>query len=214
GEGEPQAKRAKPTTTTSDASGAGSNDKRRRRRRFCDDDEGIANDTTKDTPMEEDPRKEAETIMKAWFAAQIPREERNENGADYWRLHGNKHPFALRLVAQVVYGVPASAGVMERDFCIADMFMPRKRASLDPAYLEMQLYLRAHYDHIPMDIPKLNDAAVAAAIPNRFTDPQAVKDVRILDFLEEEDKEVTAFDFVPEEEGDDVDGADADLPAG
>ncbi|CAN0309533.1 unnamed protein product, partial [Ectocarpus sp. 6 AP-2014] len=103
---------------------------------------------------------------------------------------------------------------MERDFCIADMFMPRKRASLDPAYLEMQLYLRAHYDHIPMDIPKAERRCRGSRHPNRFTDPLAVKDVRILDFLEEEDKEVTAFDFVPEEEGDDVDGADADLPAG
>ncbi|CAB1096918.1 unnamed protein product [Ectocarpus sp. CCAP 1310/34] len=200
--------------STSSASGDGNDDHRRRRRRFLDDDDEGSDSDMDATPVEEDPRKEAEAMMKEWLAAQIPPEERTENGAEYWRLHGKKHPFALRLVAQAVYGVPASAGVVERDFSIADLFMPRKRASLDPAYLEMQLYLRAHFDSIPMDIPKLDDASVAAAIPDRFRDPQAVEEVRVLDFTEEE-KEVGVFDFVPDEEGDfvpDEEGEDAEGP--
>lgn len=70
GGGEPQAKRAK-TTTASNASSAGSNDQRHRRRRFCDsDDEGSDNEID-DTPVEDDPRREAETIMKDWLAAQV-----------------------------------------------------------------------------------------------------------------------------------------------
>lgn len=91
--------------------------------------------------------------------------------------------------------------------------MPRKRASLDPANLEMQLYLRAHFDRIPMDIPKLDDAAVAAATPDRFKDPASVEEVRALDFIEVE-KEVGVFDFVSDDEGEDVDGAEVDSTTG
>ena len=58
---------------------------------------------------------------------------------------------------QTVFGCPASAGVMERDFCIPDMFMPRKRGSLDPAYFEMSLFLRVEYNYIPDDVPRLSD---------------------------------------------------------
>ena len=75
------------------------------------------------------------------------------DGAEYWRFHGKRRPVALRAVAQAIYGVPASTGVMERNFCIADFFMPHKRGSLDPARLEMLVIeavciRRAAVDHL------------------------------------------------------------------
>ena len=62
---------------------------------------------------------------------QIPRNQREDNAADYWRVHGKVLPRALRAVAQSVFGCSAAARVVERDFCIEDMLMPRRRDSLD-----------------------------------------------------------------------------------
>lgn len=75
---------------------------------------------------------------------------------------------------------------MERDFCIADFVMPRKRGSLDPAYLEMQLFLRAQYDFIPNDVPKLTDEEATAAIPDRFRNREMLDEVCVLDVPEVE----------------------------
>ena len=108
------------------------------------------------------------------------------DGAEYWRLHGKRRPVALRAAAQAVYGVPDSAGVMERDFCIADFFMPRKRGSLDPARLEMCLFLRAQYDSIQPDIPQLADDAVQNALQGRFKDPALLHEVQDMDYAEEQ----------------------------
>ena len=108
------------------------------------------------------------------------------DGAEYWRLHGKRRPVALRAAAQAVYGVPDSAGVMERDFCIADFFMPRKRGSLDPARLEMCLFLRAQYDSIQPDIPQLADDAVQNALQERFKDPALLHEVQDMDYAEEQ----------------------------
>ena len=77
---------------------------------------------------------------------QIP-SNKKDNAAEYWRVHGKVLPPALRAVAQSVFGCRASAGVMERDLCTTDLFMPRKRGSLDPAYLEIHLFLRAQYEY-------------------------------------------------------------------
>lgn len=101
-------------------------------------------------------------------------------------MHGKVLPLALRAVAQSVFGCPASAGVMERDFCAADMFMPRKSGSLDPAYLEMSLFLRAQYDDVLCDVRKLSDEDARGAIPERFRDQTMLDEVQVLDFVAEE----------------------------
>ncbi|CAN0020461.1 unnamed protein product [Ectocarpus sp. 12 AP-2014] len=76
---------------------------------------------------------------------------------------------------------------MERNFSIADMFMPRKRASVDPAYFEMSLFLRAQYDFIPDGVHKFADEAEqTAAIPNRLRDEKLLEAVRVLDVDDEE----------------------------
>lgn len=118
---------------------------------------------------------------------QVPKAHKTDNGAEYWRSHGKSQPLELRAVAQAVFGCPASAGVMERDFCIADFFMPRKRGSLDPGFLEMSLFLRAQFDHIPNDVPILSADAARDAIPNRFRDQTQLDDVRVLDVVVEEE---------------------------
>ncbi|MEP2262582.1 MAG: hypothetical protein ABJI00_14280 [Paracoccaceae bacterium] len=57
------------------------------------------------------------------------------SGVHYWPSHGHEWPSVLRALAQAVFGAPASAGVMERNFCITDMFVSRKQGGLDPANL-------------------------------------------------------------------------------
>ncbi|CAM9121357.1 unnamed protein product, partial [Laminaria digitata] len=78
---------------------------------------------------------------------------------------------------------------MERDFCIADMFVPRKRGSLDPAFLEMSLFLRAQYEYIPDDVPRLSEEDATESIPERFRDRTMVDDVNVLDFVSEEESD-------------------------
>lgn len=88
-----------------------------------------------------------------------------------------------------MFGCPASAGVIERDFCIADWFMPRKRGSLDPAFLEMCLYLRAQFERISNDVPALSPAQAEAAVPNRLRDQSKLDDVKVLSFETAESSE-------------------------
>lgn len=147
---------------------------------------------------------------------QFTKEQKEMDGAEYWRLHGKRHPVALQAVAQAVYGVPASAGVMERDFCIADFFLPRKRGSLDPAYLEMCLYLHAQFDSIPADVPKLADDAVENALPERFKNPALLHEVQVMDYVEkprsdeDDDTEDPAWVAVaPQSDGSGHEGGDS-----
>ena len=108
------------------------------------------------------------------------------DGTEYWRLHGKRHPVALRAAAYAVYGVPASADVMERDFFIADFFTPRKRSSLDAVQLEMCFYFRTQYNSIPSDTPQLADDAVRNALLERFEDPALLHEVQDMDYAEEQ----------------------------
>ena len=64
--------------------------------------------------------------------------------------------------------------------------MPRKRGSLDPAFLEMCLFLRAQYDYIRSDVPTLSDEQAKAAIPNRLRDQAMLDEVNVLTFEAEE----------------------------
>lgn len=129
---------------------------------------------------------------------QFGKDQKFLSAAEYWRLHGSKHPLALRAVAQAVLGCPASAGVIERDFCLADWFMPRKRGSLDPAYLEMLLFLRAQYDYIRNDVPTLSDEAAKAAIPDRLRDQTKLDEVKVLTFEAQVEEEVEMEKLGPE----------------
>lgn len=79
---------------------------------------------------------------------------------------------------------------MERDFCVADMFQPRKRGGIDPANLEMALYLRGQFDNIPADIPQLSDEQASEAVPRRFTDRKMLEEVEVLNFSLEPERDM------------------------
>ena len=120
------------------------------------------------------------------------------SGADYWRNHGHKHKPMLQSLAQAVFGALSSAGVMERDFSVADMFRPRKRGSLDPAYLEMVLYLLGQLHNILRDIPQLTKEEARQAIPSRFTNSDMLNEVEVLDYAPEPEND--AADEVMEDD--------------
>lgn len=119
------------------------------------------------------------------FALQFSKDDKKLSGVEYWRAHGNQWPSALRALAQAVFGAPSSAGIMERDFCIADLYQPRKRGSLGPVYLEMVTYLRGQFDNIPKDIPQMTEPELEAALPTRFTDKGMLDEVVVMDFVPE-----------------------------
>lgn len=81
-----------------------------------------------------------------------------------------------------MFGAPSSAGVIERDFSVADMFQPRKRGSVDPANLEMTLFLRGQFENIPADVPELTEEQAEKAVPRRFTDRKMLEEVEVLNF--------------------------------
>ena len=139
------------------------------------------------------------------------------DAAEYWRVYGSRHPLALRAVAQAVFGCPACAGVIERDFCIADWFMPRKRGSLDPAFLEMLLYLRAQFDYISNDVPSLTEQEAKVAVPNRLRDQAKLDEVNVLTFEAEEESadesEDLGAEWVQGVQGGEGSGSGASAPA-
>ena len=77
---------------------------------------------------------------------------------------------------------------MERDFCITDKYVPRKRGGFDHANLEMALYLRGQRHHIPQDSPKLSDEEAVKAIQDRYTDLTMRQEVQVLDYGLEDDR--------------------------
>lgn len=116
---------------------------------------------------------------------QIPDEFRSatsgEEVCSFWRKHGNSVAPWIKHVAQAILGVPASAAVLERDFSVAGQVISRKRGSLDPANVEMLLFLRGAYDFVPKEIPELSSEEVQKAIPDRLTDPDKLSEVEGLD---------------------------------
>ena len=72
---------------------------------------------------------------------------------------------------------------MERDFCIADMFMPRKTPLTRSGGF---IVFRTQYDCIPCDVPKLSDEDARGAIPERFKVQTMLAEVQVLDFVAEE----------------------------
>ena len=89
----------------------------------------------------------------------------------------------------MVFDAPVSAGVMERDFCISDMCVTRKRGGLDPTTLKMVLHLRQQFPYIPQDIPKLSDKEVARVISDPLKDLLMHQKVQVLDYNLEDDRE-------------------------
>ena len=76
--------------------------------------------------------------------------------------------------ARVVFGAPASAAVLERDFSDAGRMMMSSRSTTDAKYVEMILFLHGNVDLIPEDIPELptdGDDSAQSKIPGRLSNP-------------------------------------------
>lgn len=125
------------------------------------------------------------------------------NTCDFWRQHGDAISPHLKRAAQSVLGAPAScAAIPERDLVLTgghtqtpscsqfpmSSLLVRARTSPDPksvpeqACLEILLFLRASFDAIPKDIPRLvSQKELEEAIPSRFRDPASLEEVQALD---------------------------------
>ena len=100
---------------------------------------------------------------------------------------------------------------------MADWFMPRKRGSLDPAFLEMLLYLRAQFDYISNDVPSLTEQEAKVAVPNRLRDQAKLDEVNVLTFEAEEESadesEDLGAEWVQGVQGGEGSGSGASAPA-
>lgn len=91
----------------------------------------------------------------------------------WWKKWAFKFPLLSR-VARVVFGAPASAGMLERDFGGAVRSLNSSRSRTDAAYVEMILFLHGNLDLIPVNIPKLDadgENGVQCKIPGRLMRP-------------------------------------------
>ena len=70
----------------------------------------------------------------------------------------------------MVFGAPASAAVLERDFSAAGRMMTSSRSTTDGKYVEMILFLHGNLDLIPLD-DGVN--GVRSKIPGRLLNPIA-----------------------------------------
>jgi len=110
----------------------------------------------------------------------------------WWKTWGDFNPLLAR-VARVVFGAPASAAVLERDFSDAGRMMTSSRSTMDSKYVEMILFLHGNLDLIPQDIPKLSAAAAQDKIPGRLVNP--------VEGLEQLDGAFAPVDLTDGEEG-------------
>ncbi|CAM9719895.1 unnamed protein product, partial [Laminaria digitata] len=77
----------------------------------------------------------------------------------WWKRWVGSYPLLGR-AARVVFGAPASAAVLERDFSDAGRMMTSSRSTTDSKYVEMILFLHGNLDLIPGEIPKLGSDGV------------------------------------------------------
>ena len=88
----------------------------------------------------------------------------------WWKAWATAYPMLAR-VARVIFGAPASAAVLGRDFSAAGRMMTSSRSTTDSKYVEMILFLHGNLDLIPQDIPRLTEAGARSKIPGRVVDP-------------------------------------------
>ena len=105
------------------------------------------------------------------------------DGIEHWRLHGKRHPVALRAVAQPTVCRPPRVSWSETS-ASRTFSCPANAAPSTPP--TMCLYLWAQYDSMPSGIPQLADDAVQNALPERFKDPALLDEVQVMDYAEEQ----------------------------
>lgn len=84
-------------------------------------------------------------------------------------------------MVQAVVGTPASAAILEGDFCIfGRVIMSCKRGPLDLAFVEILLSLRATYDYTLDEIPQFPTEEAMKATPSRLKEDAALEEVKTL----------------------------------
>ena len=103
---------------------------------------------------------------------------------EWWKDHGRvKFPFTAN-AARVLLAIKASAGHMEQDFSLAGFMVAPRRGSLDSAYVDMTLVLKALKEpEVPRfdTVTRLDEDARKSAIPHRYTDRGGVDVINELD---------------------------------
>ena len=99
-------------------------------------------------------------------------------------------------MARSVFGHPATAAAIERDFSSAGHMLSPTRSRLDAVYAEMLMYLNLNFDSIPNYIPEISPLQVFKHLPKRLAE---------LDLLDESI-------IAGIEDGEDVDTSGADSP--
>lgn len=81
---------------------------------------------------------------------------------------------------------------MDGDFCITDMLVSRKHGSLYSALTQMSLILRAQYEYINADVPRLSDKDTKdtkKVAPERLWTRHCRDDVKMLVFVPDADSD-------------------------
>lgn len=140
-----------------------------------------------------------------------------DNVMDLWASKDMKQEYPLlAAVAQSVFGSPASAAAIERDFGIAAIMLTNKRSLTDAAFVEMMLFLRANFELIPEPgcIPEISAENIKATIPSRL---RTMEDIKAVEQLSQYTKQVRASVLtdsdVDVDDVDDEDEEDADAHA-
>ena len=87
-------------------------------------------------------------------------------------------------MARSVYGHPAKAAAIERDFSSAGYMLSPNRSRLDAVYAEILMYLNLNYDSIPNFIPEISPMQVFKHLPKRLAELDEL-DVSIIAGLED-----------------------------
>ena len=74
--------------------------------------------------------------------------------------------------ARVLLSVPASSGVLERDFNTTGRLITAARSRLDAAYAEMVLFLNGNQKYIPQEVLALSAEQALQAVHKRLSDPR------------------------------------------
>ena len=77
----------------------------------------------------------------------------------------------LAPVAQQVFGSQASAAQVERDFSGTGLLLAPNRSRMDTYWVEILMFLKANYEHIPAfkSIPMIAAKDIRKCLPARFT---------------------------------------------
>ena len=102
----------------------------------------------------------------------------------WWRDYGCNEFRWLSHAARPVFGHPATAAAIERDFSSAGHMLSPTRSRLDAVYAEILMYLNLNFDSIPYYIPEILPMQVFKHLPKRLT-KLVLLDVSIVTGLED-----------------------------